>query len=114
MKNKFLILSLLVCSFFTACSSDDDGGNNNDPIVGTWYLTSDSSDDDESDIDDCSLQSHYVFNSDNTSQDNYYYSDGECILDQGTGTWAKEGENTYSAYYEYEEGNDTYEFELSD
>lgn len=33
MKNKFLILSLLVCLFFTACSSDDNALNNTAPTA---------------------------------------------------------------------------------
>ena len=38
MKNKFLILSLLVSSFFTACSSDDDGASSevNYPVTLTF------------------------------------------------------------------------------
>lgn len=118
MKNKFLMLSLLVCSFFTACSSDDDGGNNNDPIVGTWEFTMETLDEEEQEIDDCELKTNYIFKSNNEAVENYYYFWEECVLETGNGTWSKGEGNAYTATFNYQEddestGSETYEFELS-
>ncbi len=113
MKNKFLILSLLVSSFFIACSSDDDGGNNNDPIVGSWKYTGLIEDGEEIEISECDMLDTMVFNTDGTFHSSTYYdSDSGCELDsEGPGTWENKGEGDYVFMYESDE--DEYEFEIT-
>ncbi len=107
MKNKFLILSLLVSSFFTACSSDDDGGNNTDPIVGKWTIVSETSGGVELTLTDCGKKSNFIFTSDNIVEDNYYDDfDGECYLEDTAGTWVKNSDNSYTGNFQDIEGDE--------
>lgn len=117
MRNKFLMLSLLVGSFFTACSSDDDGGNNNDlnndPIVGSWKYTGLIEDGEEVEISECDMLDTMVFNADGTfTSRTHYDSDSGCGIDsEGPGIWENKGEGDYVFMYESDE--DEYEFEIT-
>ena len=96
MKNKFLILSLLVSSFFTACSSDDDGGDNIDPIIGTWQKTAEIEDGVEIELDECELQSTFTFTSNGElSSISYYEYEDECLFDTSSSNWDNQGNNVY-------------------
>ena len=114
MKNKFLILSLLVCSFFTACSSDDDGGDNIDPIIGTWQKTAEVEDGVEIELDECELQSTFTFTSNNEmSSISYYEYEDECLLDTNSSNWYNQGNNVYGIGESEEAIEDSIEFTFS-
>lgn len=108
MKNNFLILSLLVCSFFTACSSDDDGTNSIDPIIGTWKyaLTKDG---EKLEISECEMLDTVIFNAEGTISTRIHYDYGSgCELEtEGTGQWVSQGKGVYS-FTSYQ-GNDDIE-----
>ena len=97
MKNKFLILSLLLVGLsFTACSKDDDGGSNADPIIGTWKYSSSTEGGVAAPLNDCEKQTTWTFSANGTYSIKDYYDVGAgCESDEYPGTWENKGNDVY-------------------
>ncbi len=102
-------LDLVFPITFKVIAQDQNGGFSEsneivieeDPIVGTWNYTQSLEDGQEVALSDCEKRGNYVFNLDNTSEDNFYKdgANSQCDLVKGVGTWTKNDDGTYSGTF---------------
>jgi len=118
MKKAILATTLFLSVLSTSCGSDDDGGNNPDldVIIGTWSYTQSLEDGQEVELTDCEKRGNYIFNTDNSSEDNFYEdgANSECALEKGVGTWTRNDDGTYTGTFADDIETYTTTFMLSD
>ena len=101
---KLIALSLWSILILTSCNNDDDTTSNIDTIVGVWKPFKAFEDGIEETISACEDLDRLTFNVDGTMNFKFHTtnvnSNCEVIEDQD-GTWAKEGNNTYTTVYDF-------------
>ena len=98
---KKLFLMLFSIALLTSCSEDDDA-NGDDKIIGTWFIV-EANGIPGFELTECNRESFITFNSDNTTNSEYYVeSDEDCALeDEANSDWEKDGEvYTFSIPFE--------------
>lgn len=119
MKKAILTTTLFLSLFsFVSCGDDDnDTDEMQDPIIGTWTYTADLvNGEDSGPISACNQKSTFVFNVDNTSEDNFFSGDDadNCDEDKGVGTWTKNDDGTYTGMYNDNIEDYIFEFKIED
>lgn len=104
---KFIYLFLAI-SILSSCQSDndDEGSNGGDPIIGKWQLTSETESGKEI-SDECQRKTTITFLENGTTDEVYYYNNGNNVCDSDTesATWENIGNSNYKV--SYNGGNDS-------